>query len=276
MDPRVTPANGRVAHVSLRGEVVAERFVEGEAKQVWGEPFLHSSPKGDRIRQLLHGDAVLALEVRTGWAFCISQKDGYCGYLPEAFLAAPSAPSHHVAARQTHLYPARDFKRAPLEALSMSARLTLADDDGTWARVETPVGQAFVARSHMRPVGDTGSDIVSFAEKFLGTPYVWAGNSACGIDCSGLVQVACLMTGIACPGDSDQQLGALGRTVPLGTVPERGDLLFWDEHVAIAAGEGRILHATAGYMSVVYENFESACRRILAAGDGPMIGHRRF
>ena len=34
MDPRLTPTNGRVAHVSLKGKVTAERYTEGTWRQV--------------------------------------------------------------------------------------------------------------------------------------------------------------------------------------------------------------------------------------------------
>ena len=39
------------------------------------------------------------------------------------------------------------------------------------------------------------------------------GNTALGIDCSGLVQVACTACGIAAPADSDLQRAALGEHV---------------------------------------------------------------
>ncbi len=53
-------------------------------------------------------------------------------------------------------------------------------------------------------------DPVAVAALFLGTPYLWGGNSRDGIDCSGLVQAALLACGIACPGDSDLQAKAVG------------------------------------------------------------------
>ncbi|MEL7343491.1 MAG: NlpC/P60 family protein [Pseudomonadota bacterium] len=275
-DPRETPANGRVAHVSLVGVVDAEAFVAGEAAQIWGEPFLCRAPSGDRDRQLLHGDDFLVLERAAGWAFGQSQKDGYCGYVPQNALHAPMQATHRVWTRQSHLYEAPDLKQPAIDVLSMNARLRRLDGDEVWSKVETPNGAMFVPSMHLEVLSKRPSDLLTVAEAFLGTPYIWGGNGGQGIDCSGLVQAACLACGRACPGDSDQQEDRLGQDLGVGGPLARNDLVFWPGHVAIATGDGRILHATARYMAVVYEDFESARARIAAAGEGPVTRQRRL
>ena len=115
------------------------------------------------------------------------------------------------------------------------------------------------------------SEPVEVAGLFLGTPYLWGGNSRWGIDCSGLVQAALLACAIPCPGDSDLQQ-ALGREV--ATVA-RGDLLFWKGHVAMAMCGERIIHATGHAMAVVIEDMAAALTRIEAQGGGPVLARRR-
>ena len=57
---------------------------------------------------------------------------------------------------------------------------------------------------------DRNTAYVEAAELFLGTPYLWGGNSNTSLDCSGLVQAALTASGIPCPGNSDQQEKQLG------------------------------------------------------------------
>ena len=68
---------------------------------------------------------------------------------------------------------------------------------------QTPFG--WIPTAHLSPVSSRPADPVAVAEHLLGTPYLWGGNSRDGIDCSGLVQLACWICGFDCPADSDLQ-----------------------------------------------------------------------
>lgn len=273
-DRRLTPGNGRVAHVSLQGQVRAERFVSGEPARI-AVPItdLLASPGGARDRQVLMGEAVLVLDRNEGFAFVRAEKDGYCGYLTEAALRAPNAATHWVSAPATHLYPAPDMKTREVAALSLGARLTVVAEHARF--LETDAGH-FVPRPHLRAIGDWADDPSSVAECLIGTPYLWGGNSCAGIDCSGLVQAALNAAGIACPGDSDMQEKTLGKPLSLGAAYRRGDLFFWKGHVAMADSASRLIHANAFQMAVGYEDVDAAIDRIDTQGDGPVTSVRRL
>ena len=55
--------------------------------------------------------------------------------------------------------------------------------------------------------GTTGGDVVDYALKFLGTPYVWAGSTPSGFDCSGFVMYVYRHFGISLPHSSSMQSG---------------------------------------------------------------------
>ena len=274
MDRRETPANGRVAHTSLRGKVLADRFTEGEmARVVAPLADLLAAPDGARDRQFLLGARVLVLERRGGWAFVQRLQDGYVGYMAEADLGPDAAPTHRVAAPATPLYPAANLKLREIALLSLGAQLTIVGHAGHWAETD---GGRFVPAMHLRPVDSVEPDPVTVAEAFLGTPYLWGGNSRNGIDCSGLVQAACRACGIACPADSDQQLARLGRLLADDEPLRRGDLVFWKGHVALMSDAETILHANGAAMAVTREPYARAVTRILAAGEGPVIARKRL
>lgn len=272
-DRRLTPANGRVAHVSLRGVVAAERYVQGDpARIILPLTDLCATPRGPRDRQLLRGVAVLVLDRQDGWVFVQSRRDGYVGWVDAGAVGQGADPTHVVSARASHVYPEPSARARELAVLSLGVGLVVLTQENGFARLHDG---SFVPLVHLRPAGQYETDPVAVAERLLGTPYLWGGNSSAGIDCSGLVQAACDACGINCPGDSDLQRSALGRELPVDATLRRGDLLFWQGHVALVADEARIIHANGHSMSVAYENIDDAMGRI-AAADTPLLARRRL
>ena len=273
-DRRRLLANARVAAAELRGQVDAPAYADGTARRVVVPVAdLCAAPDGPRDRQLLYGAHVRVLEVAAGWAFGAATDDGYVGYLRAASLGDPVEATHRVAVPATHLYPAPDLKRREALWLSLGARLRVVGQAGGF--LETAEG-LYVPAPHLRPLSEPFADPVAVAELLRGVPYLWGGNSAAGIDCSGLVQIACHAAGQPCPGDSDQQEAELGATLAPDTPPRRGDLYFWPGHVAWAVDGATLIHANAHAMAVACEPIDAALARIEAQGEGPLTRRARL
>lgn len=92
----------------------------------------------------------------------------------------------------------------------------------------------------------SASAIISYAQSFIGVPYVWGGSTPSGFDCSGLVQYVYAHYGVNLPRVTTAQENA-GTVIPVSAA-QPGDLYFWGAkgssyHVAIATGGGSFIHA---------------------------------
>jgi cell wall-associated NlpC family hydrolase len=106
--------------------------------------------------------------------------------------------------------------------------------------------------------------VLGTARRYLGTRYRMGGTKPTAFDCSGFVRYVFAKHGIALPRTAREQ-SAVGRSVAVGADSLRvGDLLFFRtprgraSHVAIYAGNGRIIHASSGSRRVRYDDLASA------------------
>ncbi|MCX7565700.1 NlpC/P60 family protein [Sulfitobacter sp. F26169L] len=228
-------------------------------------------PNGARDRQLLLGAEVTVFSREDGWAYVQSAQDGYCGFVGVSSLTQPQTLSHKVTAAGSHGYQNANMKSIDRCALSHGSKLAMLDEKDGFIRTS----HGFVPKQHIAPLEIFEDDPAQVAAQFLGTPYLWGGNSRWGIDCSGLIQAACVACGIPCQGDSDMQEAGLGTLLPDGSVPQRNDLLFWKGHVALVWDDEMLIHANGHAMATVFEPIDEAISRI-AQSDGAITAHRRL
>jgi cell wall-associated NlpC family hydrolase len=212
------------------------------------------------------GERVTVYDRNEGWAWAQLTSDGYVGWLPDRALAKPAAePTHQVIAIRTFAFPGPSIKLPPVATPVMGSVLTVSREEGSFA--VTREGW-YLPKQHLGGLGPHERDFVAVAERFVGTPYLWGGKSSLGIDCSGLIQVSLNAAGIGCPRDSDMQQNGLGNPVGLDESArlQRGDLLFWKRHAAIARDSGTIVHANAYHMATAIETTREAIARIRQAG----------
>ncbi len=105
----------------------------------------------------------------------------------------------------------------------------------------------YVAQQKSTLANVSASSIISFAEQFMGTPYVWGGTSPSGFDCSGFVQFVFDHFGVNLNRTSEQQFA---EGVPVSTSNLKpGDLVFFSTyapgatHVGIYMGNGMMIDA---------------------------------
>lgn len=262
-DKRLNAWRDDLADARLRGTVNAERYAQGvPMRVVCPRAGLHASADESSmmIAECLMGDDLLIFENRNGWAWGQLQKDNYVGYVKTQCLAEGwKQATHKVSAVATFIYPKADLKSTPAVRIFMNSHLVVDSIKENWAHLEEG---GYVYEPHICDLATFHEDPVSVAEGFINVPYLWAGATQDGLDCSALVQQAYHACGLACPRDSDMIEAEIGEANPNNL--KRGDLVFWDGHVGMMQDDTFMIHANGYHMAVKSEEFAKAQARINA------------
>ncbi len=208
-----------------------------------------------------------------GW-YRVQTPDDYLGWLdPGGFELMDEAAYNDwmQKAKVVHLsdfgfsYSEPDTESTPVSDLVEGSILAFRGTENNFAEVSYPDGRI----AYIPAVEVMGYDlwlasrdpnmenILATAYAFVGRPYLWGGTSGKGVDCSGFTKMVFYLNGVILPRDASQQVHT-GVEIETDTSLQNlqvGDLLFFGRkatedlperivHVAIYAGDGKIIHSS--------------------------------
>ncbi|WLV25422.1 C40 family peptidase [Aciduricibacillus chroicocephali] len=220
--------------------------------------------------QVLYGEGVLITSQKKGWSkisipsqIVPGKKNGYTGWVPteqlvfsKSFDKQQSKPFASITSKSALLYRDAALSKKAMN-LSFNTRLPILEIKNGNAKVITPDGSAkWLKKGNFKAFKDskeipapTGQNLVKTGRQFLNLPYLWAGLSGFGFDCSGFTYAMHRANGIDIPRDSTAQAKS-GQALKKSQL-KPGDLLFFAHnngkgkvhHVAMYAGGGKMIHS---------------------------------
>lgn len=220
------------------------------------------------------GGTVVAVEEQQGDWYKVNYK-GTLGYMSAQYINFTEAASADLGPGRLTGTSVRVRQSASYEAevlghLNTGDTVTVTGVVGEWYAVETDGKSGFVhsdfialgvATAGTETTVDIGQTIVETAKQYLGSPYVWGGNSPGGFDCSGFVKYVYNECGY-----TTKRTAADIATE--GTAIEREDLLPGDVvyftnggssyigHVGIYIGENEFIHASTSKTGVIISELD--------------------
>ncbi|WP_307815978.1 C40 family peptidase [Myceligenerans indicum] len=150
----------------------------------------------------------------------------------DAKMAAETGVVSVTPASENEEYQAQLAAEAAAEEAAAAAAAAAAT---TAAATET------AAPATTAPASANGSEIISIASRYVGTPYLSGGTTPSGFDCSGFTAYVYAQVGISLPHSSSAQ--AAGGTVVSASAAVAGDLIYAPGHIGIYAGGSTMIDA---------------------------------
>jgi len=198
-------------------------------------------------------DELVVTEELDGWVkVSIEEGDGYVS-LDYVTLSTEFVKAESKAEEEARLAKEEAARKAALESAKK----------GTSSSKASSGSKSYnSAGSYTTQSSSIGSAVASFAQQFVGNPYVYGGSSLTnGTDCSGFVMSVYANFGVSLPHSSgaDRSVGAavdgLGNAQP-------GDIVCYSGHVGIYIGGGQIVHASTAATGIKISNADY--RQVLA------------
>lgn len=212
--------------------------------------------------ELLFGESITILEQGVQWCKVRSNRDGYEGHIETASIALnASSATHRVCVKATLIFSRPDIKSPVIRRVLFGSELSLGALDTTDDFQEERNG-GYVWSAHcLANCASIDSSPVQIAQHmYLHAPYLWAGRSTDGCDCSGMIQMVARACGIELPRDSSDQERYLSSDVDYDQRSAE-DVVFWPGHVGLLKAADTLIHATAHSMQCCVEPLEQVIHR---------------
>ncbi len=256
----------RIAEIALKGRLEGEwewvepvkAFSSGlNDLQLLNQYADREDTDDEDVSQMFDGEELeLILEMDEIYSWVRTKSDCYLGYVHSSYITTRKFEStHSVHALRTFQMFAPSVKGTHTRYFVFGSQVKVIGpvENTKWIELEEPLGnvKTYINKSALEP---STLPPLEWVKQFLGTPYLWGGRTAWGIDCSGLAQMYFRYQNIYIPRDADQQEAAFA----VVTEPRAGDLAFFDGHVGILLeqnerGNWRMLHANSRHMSVTVD-----------------------
>lgn len=219
---------------------------------------------GNAIIATVSEGTALIVEADTGSGWYKVNYDGESGYMSADYLSFSETmdltAQGWVDGSDVRMRAAAGTDSEIVRVTTYGESVEILGVDGEWYKVSAGGKTGYIRGDYVSftepdpsqapAAGSIGEQIVALAEQFLGTPYVWAGSSPSGFDCSGFVSYVFKNFGYTV-NRTAASMYSNGVAVDKSEL-QIGDAVFFASssesigHVGIYIGDGEFIHSSSG------------------------------
>ena len=224
------------------------------------EPFLNiyklPNIRSEVTSQILYGERFKILSKRKGWIKIKSLYDRYSGFIKDKKYVKELKISHKVSNIQANIFNKPNVKTK--KNLYFGSKLSVIEKRNGFVRFEK---NRWVKLKDIKKITHKEKDFTKIFKLFLKTKYVWGGKTSKGIDCSALLQIFFYYNNLFYPRDTRDQIKHSIKKKSKRF--KKGDIIFWEGHVAICINSKQLIHAYGPEKRVIIMPINKTIKRIL-------------
>lgn len=220
----------------------------------------------DRVTTVTTGKKVEIIGEEDDWYYILI--DGKEGYVFGAYLIPDDAESGASGAEAAdgertgvitggtiNVRTGPDTSYSRITLVSTGKRVNILGEEDGWYHVSFGNTEGYVFGEYLTeggelPASGVGGQIVTQAQRYLGTRYVYGGSSPNGFDCSGFTSYLYAQYGYSLPHSASRQYANCGCKISKSDL-QPGDLVFFSSsgsngritHVGLYIGNNSVIHA---------------------------------
>ena len=199
--------------------------------------YKNPSKRSEVTSQIIHGEKFKILAKNKNWIKIKTLFDNYKGFIKNSKYIKKFSPNYKVSSLK-----AKIFKEPGIETnswLPLASKLSVFEQNKNYVKIEK---NKWIKKADIKKINHKENNFTKIFKKFLDVKYVWGGKTFKGIDCSALLQIYFSYNNLFYPRDTKDQIKYSKRNLKKRKF-KKGDILFWNGHVAICLNSKNLIHA---------------------------------
>jgi cell wall-associated NlpC family hydrolase len=187
--------------------------------------------------QIIYGEKFKVLSKNKNWLRIKTSYDNYVGYIKNKDYTGDYNPTHKVFGLKVSIFNKQ--KNKTKYSLPFASKISIIQTDKKFVEFEK---NKWIIKKDIKKIDHVEKDYLKVLKLFLKTKYTWGGKTYKGIDCSAILQLFYYYNNRFYPRDTKDQLRFSKSNIKIKKF-KKGDVIFWEGHVAICIDTKNLIHA---------------------------------
>jgi len=187
--------------------------------------------------QIIYGEKFKILSKNKNWIKIKLSFDNYIGYIKNKNYTDSHKPTHKVFVLKANIF--NKTKNKTKYFLPYASKISIIQINKKLIEIEKG---KWIKKKYVKKINHIEKDYLGVLKLFLKTKYIWGGKTYKGIDCSAILQLLYYYNNKFYPRDTKDQLRFSKSSVKRKNY-KKGDVIFWNGHVAICIDAKNLIHA---------------------------------